>query len=51
MTVFMTTEDKYAFLSSSKIKEIYKLGARASDLLPPHTEDILIKKIESLKNK
>ena len=49
-TVFMITEDKYAFLSSSKIKEIYKLGARASDLLSPNTEEILINKIKSIKN-
>lgn len=46
-TVFMITEDKYAFLSSSKIKEIYRHGGRAKDLLPENTEQFLIKKIES----
>ncbi|MCQ2736231.1 MAG: pantetheine-phosphate adenylyltransferase [bacterium] len=46
-TFFMITEDKYAFLSSSKIKEIYRLGGRAPELLPDNIERILIEKIES----
>lgn len=46
-TFFMITEDKYAFLSSSKIKEIYRLGGRAPELLPDNIERILIGKIES----
>lgn len=47
-TVFMITEAKYAFLSSSKIKEIYRLGGKASDLLPENIERMLISKLESI---
>ncbi len=44
-TVFLMTEDKYAFLSSSKVKEIYTLGGSAPGLVSPYVEEKLMEKI------
>ncbi len=44
-TMFLMTEDRYAFLSSSKIKEIYMLGGTSEGLLPEHIEQSILKKI------
>lgn len=43
-TVFLMTEDKYAFLSSSKVKEIYFLGGSAKGLIPDFVEHRLREK-------
>lgn len=43
-TVFLMTEDKYAFLSSSKVKEIYFLGGNARGLVPDYVEHCLKEK-------
>lgn len=45
-TMFLMTEDRYAFVSSSKIKEIYSLGGRTTGLLTPYVEKALLKKLE-----
>ncbi len=39
-TVFMMTEDRYSFLSSSIIKDILSLGGRADELVP----DVVIRR-------
>ena len=41
-TMFLMTEDRYAYISSSKIKEIYSLGASADGLLPMEIEEEVI---------
>lgn len=43
-TIFLMTEDRYAFLSSSKVKEIYLLGGNAKGLVPDYVELCLRKK-------
>jgi pantetheine-phosphate adenylyltransferase len=40
-TVFMMTQDKYAFLSSSTVREVASLGGSISGLVPPHVEELL----------
>lgn len=37
-TMFLMTEDRYAYISSSKIKEIYSLGVSTGGLLPKEIE-------------
>ena len=44
-TVFLMTADKYAFLSSSAIKEIASLGGSVQNLVPPAVEKALKEKI------
>jgi len=47
-TVFMMTEGKYSFLSSTIIKEILSLGGSVEDLVP----DVVIKQFnERLKER
>ncbi len=43
-TIFLMTSAKHAFLSSSAIKEIAKLGGDVSDLVPPYVDECLRRK-------
>ncbi|MBI4209713.1 MAG: pantetheine-phosphate adenylyltransferase [Deltaproteobacteria bacterium] len=50
-TVFMMTDAKYAFYSSSIIKEIVRLAGETRGMLPPIVEERLKKKIYSKKGR
>ncbi len=50
-TVFMMTDAKYAFHSSSIIKEVVRLAGETRGMLPPIVEDRLKKKIYSKRGK
>ena len=43
-TVFLMTSAKHAFLSSSSVKEVFKLGGKVSDMVPPYVEERLVEK-------
>ncbi len=43
-TLFMMTNNKYSYLSSSIVKEIAGLGGDISSLVPPEVHDIIIAK-------
>ncbi len=43
-TLFMMTNNKYSYLSSSIVKEIAGLGGEISSLVPPEVHDIIIAK-------
>jgi pantetheine-phosphate adenylyltransferase len=43
-TVFLMTSTDYSYLSSSIVKEIFKLGGPISELVPKVVEDAMIKK-------
>ncbi len=43
-TVFLMTSDRYAFLSSSIVKQVASLGGRVTGLVPPLVEESLKKK-------
>ncbi len=43
-TIILMTDTKYAFLSSSVIKEVAQFGGDVSDLVPECVEEALIKK-------
>jgi pantetheine-phosphate adenylyltransferase len=43
-TIFLTASDKWQFVSSSFIKEIYELGGDVSEFVTPATRDGLAKK-------
>lgn len=43
-TVFLMTATDYSYLSSSIVKEIFKLGGPISELVPKVVEDAMIKK-------
>ncbi len=43
-TLFMMTNSKYSYLSSSIVKEIAALGGDISSLVPPEVHDIIIAK-------
>ncbi len=43
-TIFLMTSSKHAFLSSSAVKEIAKLGGDVSDLVPPYVDERLRRK-------
>lgn len=47
-TVFLMTSDCYAFLSSSLVKGVYRLGGRAKGLIPPYVEERLLSKYQEL---
>ena len=49
-TIFLMTSDCYAFLSSSLVKDIYRLGGRAQGLIPPYVEKYLLEKFSKSKN-
>ncbi len=40
-TVFLMTQDRYAFLSSSSVREIASLGGSVHQLVPPSVEEAL----------
>ncbi|WP_121662195.1 pantetheine-phosphate adenylyltransferase [Metabacillus litoralis] len=44
-TFFIHSEEKYSFLSSSMVKEVYFNGGRLSTFIPEHVEDALLKKV------
>ncbi|WP_308639205.1 pantetheine-phosphate adenylyltransferase [Paenibacillus silvisoli] len=43
-TIFMMTNPKYSFLSSSIVKEVAKFGGNVTDLVPPEVQEALIAK-------
>ncbi len=46
-TVFMMTQDRYAFLSSSTVREVAMLGGSITDLVPPYVEERLLARFGS----
>ncbi len=46
-TVFLMTDEKYSFISSSMVREIYSLGGEVDDLVPQQVSDYM----EALKLK
>jgi pantetheine-phosphate adenylyltransferase len=46
-TLFMMPSAKYAFLSSSLVKEVFRLGGSVEGLVPPYVEDRLREKFRS----
>ena len=48
-TMFMMTDYKYSFISSSLVKEVASYGGDISELVPPQVYEIIINKIENLK--
>jgi pantetheine-phosphate adenylyltransferase len=46
-TLFMMPSAKYAFLSSSLVKEVFRLGGSVEELVPPFVEDRLREKFRS----
>ncbi|GAB1763157.1 pantetheine-phosphate adenylyltransferase [Priestia aryabhattai] len=44
-TFFIHSEEKYSFLSSSIVKEIYSNGGRLSSYIPEHVEKALLLKV------
>ena len=45
-TIFLTTNLKYSFLSSSTVKEVASYSADISGLVPPYVQDLVEKKIK-----
>ncbi|MFO7951248.1 MAG: pantetheine-phosphate adenylyltransferase [Bacillota bacterium] len=43
-TMFMMTNNKYSYLSSSIVKEIAALGGDISSLVPPEVHDMIVEK-------
>lgn len=43
-TIFLVTDVKYSFLSSSAIKEVAEFGGDVSKFVPPIVEDMVVKK-------
>jgi pantetheine-phosphate adenylyltransferase len=46
-TLFMMPSAKYAFLSSSLVKEVFRLGGSVEGLVPSYVEDRLREKFRS----
>ncbi|RAP76304.1 pantetheine-phosphate adenylyltransferase [Paenibacillus montanisoli] len=46
-TIFMMTNPKYSFLSSSIVKEVAKFNGNVQDLVPPEVREALIAKYAS----
>ena len=44
-TIFLMTDPKYSFISSSIIKEVASLGGNVDDLVPPYTAQRIREKI------
>lgn len=44
-TVFMMPAEQYSYVSSRLVKEVFRLGGRVSDLVPPQVEERLRQKI------
>lgn len=49
-TVFMMSAEAYSYLSSSLVKEVFKLGGNVSGLVPPIVEDYLKRKLQPMRN-
>ena len=47
-TVCLMTSLKYAFLSSSTLKEVAFLGGRITEIVPPYVEEALKKRLAQL---
>jgi pantetheine-phosphate adenylyltransferase len=46
-TLFMMPSAKYTFLSSSLVKEVFRLGGSVEGLVPPYVQDRLREKFRS----
>lgn len=46
-TVFMMPAEQYSYVSSRLVKEVFRLGGRVSDLVPPLVEERLRHKLAS----
>jgi len=46
-TVFMMPAEKYSYVSSRLVKEVFQLGGRLSGLVPPLVEDRMKQKMEN----
>jgi len=49
-TFFIHSSEKYSFLSSSIIREVYFNGGRLSGFIPDHVEKALVEKIQAARN-
>lgn len=49
-TVFLMTSSEYAFLSSSKVREIASLGGKVEGLISPYAEKMLIEKFKYISD-
>jgi pantetheine-phosphate adenylyltransferase len=45
-TLFMPTNPKWSFLSSSLVKEVARLGGEVEGLVPPHVRSALAERLE-----
>lgn len=50
-TVFLMTSEKFAFLSSSSVREIASLRGSVKGLVPPNVEKALARKFSNMKGK
>ncbi|MBV9670070.1 MAG: pantetheine-phosphate adenylyltransferase [Acidobacteriales bacterium] len=48
-TVFMMPAEQYSYVSSRLVKEVFRLGGKISDLVPPVVEERLRQKLASAK--
>ena len=48
-TVFMMPAEQYSYVSSRLVKEVFRLGGKISDLVPPVVEERLRQKMASAK--
>lgn len=48
-TLFMMTNNKYSYISSSIVKEVASYGGDIKDLVPPQVYPMIIEKISALK--
>ena len=48
-TIFLSTNLKYSFLSSSTVKEVASYRADISGLVPPHIQDLVEKKMKEIQ--
>lgn len=44
-TLFVATNPRYSYLSSSLVKEVATYGGDVSDMLPPHVHDALLQRL------
>ncbi|KOO40326.1 pantetheine-phosphate adenylyltransferase [Priestia koreensis] len=49
-TFFIHSQEKYSFLSSSIVKEVYLNDGKLSNYIPDHVEKALLEKIQTTKN-
>jgi pantetheine-phosphate adenylyltransferase len=48
-TLFVATNPRYSYLSSSLVKEVATYGGDVSDMLPPHVHSALLQRITERK--